>query len=169
MAVGENTGKRYSQSEKDLAYQLWAFVCGRNAEKVSAAMKTGDWGAAIDITSRTVRDWAVNGRWEERQREDMQRIAPDLRGGILTELLLAGKEAAEYARGVVRGTEVPEKTRATVSLAVLGMLGFTQQPKDSSQAMQALASPKVSDALPDLAKLSPEELNALEARYKTRQ
>lgn len=161
-----DTGRRYTSNHRDLAYQLWAFVCNRSAEKVSAEMLSGNWGDSVDITSRTIRNWATDEKWEERVREDMQRIAPDIRAGIMSELLLSGKEAAEYVRGVIRGSESPEKTRATVSLAVLGMLGFTQQPKEAP--LVALQTGKSSDALPDLSKLSADELNALEAKYRSK-
>ncbi len=33
----KDTGTRYTDAEKEIAYQLWAFKLGGNCEKVSAA------------------------------------------------------------------------------------------------------------------------------------
>ena len=57
-----DTGTRYGEDVKELAYQLWAFVAGRNASEVSRLLATAEYGS-ITVPRETVAYWAREYGW----------------------------------------------------------------------------------------------------------
>lgn len=116
IVISEESAKsvtdRWPAECRDLAYQLWAFVCGRNAAKVAAML--ADRGSSVP--ERTVQYWASSGEWAKRASDDLGRIAPDIRQQTIAELIYGGLEAARGLRSVVVG-DLPGDIEAGIRAA----------------------------------------------------
>lgn len=78
---------------KDLAYQLWAYVCRRDASAVARR---------LDVNPRNVQRWAKTEDWTGRYRRDMASIMPDLVEQTAVNLSLAAFEASQRLHELAR-------------------------------------------------------------------
>lgn len=90
---------RYDASTRDLAYQLWAFRHGRNAEKVVTDLQI----SCPQLDGRTVRRWAVEGEWADRADREIRDLAPAIHESNVTSLIAGSPEAVQALREVARG------------------------------------------------------------------
>lgn len=159
-------GKRYTDEERELGYELWAYVCGENAEEV--AVMLGREG--ITVPGRTVRDWAVRYGWAERMATELDTLAPAIRARTARELVIGGLEAARTLRRSVRADldpgDRPDKTAITAAVALLDRAGFS--PLGRTAAPDVAAPDTGARALPDVALLSLEDIDARERDYLER-
>lgn len=155
----------HDQQTRDLAYQLWAFAAGRQVSRVAALLASPEHNQPVP--ERTLRDWVTRYRWAERAAEDVARIAPDLRYQAFSELLFAGLDGARYIRRVNAGEEHPDKVRAQLAIAAVDRIGFSPVGKGDPTA--AITPPAETRAIApaDLTGLTPDQLAALEAEYRS--
>src|SRR5262245_31619124 len=78
-------GVRTSAELRNLAYQLWAFECGRNCRAVARLLGIGDYN---------VERWAAKEGWAERAHRDLHAIMPDLVDQTSTNLRLAAFQSS---------------------------------------------------------------------------
>ncbi len=90
---------RYDASTRDLAYQLWAFRHGRNAEKVAVELQD----SCPQLDGRTVRRWAVEGAWAELADREIRELAPAIHESNVASLIAGSPEAVQALREVARG------------------------------------------------------------------
>ncbi len=90
---------RYDTSTRDLAYQLWAFRHGRNAEKVVTELQD----SCPQLDGRTVRRWAVEGEWAARADREIRELAPAIHESNVASLIAGSPEAVQALREVARG------------------------------------------------------------------
>lgn len=95
----------WPDSTKELGYQLWAFIAGRNAKEVARLLASGEHGDPVNVPHTTLCYWAREYGWAERVDREIQAIAPDLRRQAFSELMLAAIEGAKYLHRVARGLE----------------------------------------------------------------
>jgi hypothetical protein len=131
-----------SYDPKEIGYQLWAYVCGRNATRTARLLQDGpgykegcDRPAYPNISARTVRDWVTRYHWAERFDRDMKRIAPGIHSQITQELIIGSVEAVQYARQVVAGEIAADKVRLDAAKTFLDRAGFMPwlRPADNSR------------------------------------
>lgn len=151
---------------RELAYQLWAYTCGRNATKVARVLGE-DHDAPVPV--RTVQYWASADRWGDRVREDLASIAPDLHQTIVSELILGAVESARLLRRSVGddlpGSERPDKVQVQAAFGLLDRAGYSPLGRVSPVQPEA---PALVASLPDLAGLPLAEVERLEqARLDT--
>lgn len=149
---------------KDLAYQLWAYRCQGNCVRVAELLTAEH---SITVPLRTIQDWVTRYGWAERRNADIARIAPDLRYQAFSELLLAGLDGARYIRRVNAGEEEPDKVRAQLAIAAVDRIGFS--PVGKGDPVSAITPPAETRAIApaDLTGLTPDQLAALEAEYRS--
>lgn len=152
---------RWPDEVRELAYQLWAYTCGRNAVRVCAVL-ADEHDAPVPL--RTVQHWASSEGWSDRVREDLSSIAPDLHQTIVSELILGAVESARLLRRSVgdHEGERPDKVQVTSALALLDRAGYS--PLGRVAPVQP-ATPPASAALPDLAALPLDQVEALEREH----
>lgn len=155
----------WSEDTRELAYQLWAFVHGRSARAVAAALAT-EHGAAVPV--RTVQHWASSGRWSERAAAELSAIAPDLHAGIVADLVLGAIDAARTLRRSVAegaGTDRPDKVQVQAALALLDRAGYSPLGRVAPARIDA---PAAALALPDVSALALADVDAAERLYLER-
>lgn len=126
---------------KEIAYQLWAYVCGQNATKTARMLIDGPGDAEDadrppfpDISPRTVRDWVTRYNWAERLDRDMKLIAPAIHSRITHELIVGSVDAVTYARQVVTGEIEADKVRLDAAKTFLDRAGFMPWVRPSDNA-----------------------------------
>jgi hypothetical protein len=142
--------ERHPAEYREWAYQLWAYVCGRNTVTVAKRLKypiEGDAWTARDIPAQTIVTWSRNDKWKDRVREEVRRIAPDLHETMMSNLIMASHEASRWLLDMMHD-RVPMETKgdreqATVKLkaamTVLDRTGYIpyQLTKDRSAPISA--------------------------------
>lgn len=159
----------HPQETRDLAYQLWAFVAGRDLRRVAELLASGDYGESgpITVPDRTLRDWRDRYQWAERAAQDVERIAPDLRHQAFAELVFAGLDGAKYIRQVIAGTTPPDKVRAQLAVAAVDRIGFSPVGKaDPFAQLPNPSKPKPVEA-GEIAGASPDVLARMEGEYRS--
>jgi hypothetical protein len=117
-------GNRHPDNVKEVAYQLWAFVCSRRPGKVSELLQSGQYGEPVSVTDRTILSWSKDQAWSQRVQDDLRAIAPDLREQTITELIFGGLAGARYMRAVNEGWEAePNRERLSSSIAAVDRVG----------------------------------------------
>ena len=118
----KDTSIRYSDDDRQLAYEVWALEAGQNTEKTSAIL-SAQHGLSVD--GRRIRDWRDRHSWETRYAAEVEAAAPMLRHRAFGILVVGSPEAAAYLRAVVTGQEQPEKTRVAAAFGILDRIGFS--------------------------------------------
>lgn len=157
-------GTRYTDEQKETAYQLWAFVTSRNASETARILSQPEW--QIDVPRETVAYWAREYNWAQRAADDVHKIAPDLRFQAFSELLFAGLDGAKYIRKVNAGEEPPDKYRITAAIAAVDRIGFSPVGK----GVPTTDPPRLTEGLSvdDLAGLSPDDLMRRESEHRAK-
>lgn len=101
---GRDEGTRYPDVVKERAYQLWAFKCGGDATKVSAALKEDK--PPVKVDPHRIRDWARRYEWPMRRYQDWQQIAPDLIRTLGIDLTFGLLETAAEMRRIVTSNKM---------------------------------------------------------------
>lgn len=153
-------GKQWPDETRELAYQLWAYVHGRDAKAVAATLAREHHAT---VPERTLQHWASSGRWAERAAGDLAAIAPALHQGIVADLILGAVESARLLRRSVSPDtapdERPDKVAVTAALALLDRAGYSPLGRVAPATVDA---PPGALALPDVAALSLDDVERLE-------
>ncbi len=107
-------GTRYDPETRELAYQLYAFKHGRNAEAVARELGA-DEGKCPGLEGRTVRRWAVEGGWADRADREIRELAPAIHAANVASLIAGSAEAVQAVREIQRG-EFRDPQHAAVRL-----------------------------------------------------
>src|SRR5262245_25097746 len=102
-------GTRYPDWIKQKSYQLWAFRCSGDAQKVSAALAADD--PPVEVDAHRVRDWARRYRWPVKRYEDWRSIAPDLVQTGVIDVNLGFVESAAVMRALVNDPTAAARDR----------------------------------------------------------
>lgn len=159
------TTDRWNDETRELAYQLWAYTCGRNATRVQRVLEQ-EHDAVVPV--RTIQHWAASDRWGERVRDDLSAIAPDLHQTIVSELILGAVESARILRrsvGDASSDERPDKTQVMAAFGLLDRAGYS--PLGRVAPVLPVAGQSVA-ALPDLSLLSIEDVGRIEQEHLDR-
>ncbi len=115
-------GRRYPAETVEMAYQLWAFKHGRNAQSVSDELSTED----NPLPVATVYRWAKEQRWAERADREIRELAPAIHAANVTSLIAGGPEAIQALREVTRGEGDPLTMghRVKAAVAILDRTGY---------------------------------------------
>lgn len=118
-------GTRYDGETRELAYQLYAFKHGRNAEAVARELGA-EGGKCPGLEGRTVRRWAVDEGWAARSDREIRELAPAIHACNVTSLLAGAPEAILALREVARGEGDPLKMghRVKAAVAILDRTGY---------------------------------------------
>jgi hypothetical protein len=154
----------HPDESRDMAYQLWAFVAGRNATEVARLLASDAYGSHT-VPARTVQHWASTEGWAERARDDVHRIAPDIRYQTFSELMFGALDGARYIRQVSAGSIDADKLRLTASIAAVDRVGFSPVSKGAVEIAPPQEQAEV-HSIPSLTGLSPDELMRLEQQAR---
>ena len=102
-------GRRYPPETVEMAYQLWAFKHGRNAQSVSDELSTED----NRLPVATVYRWAKEQGWAERSDREIHDLAPAIHAANVTSLIAASPEAIATVRAGVQlkaAVEIMQRT-----------------------------------------------------------
>lgn len=141
------------------AYQYWAWRCGGQWPCVESELQTHAQrdGWRCVPAARTLRDWHGRDDWPLQRAIDLRRIAPDLMGGMVADVLTAASDATRYVAGVVKGEIEPKGARLRASLAVIAGVGVLESAR--SEALIALRDLQPG-AIPSHAAHTPASLGA---------
>lgn len=121
---------RYSDEQREVAYQVWAYVAHRNSLKAARALLEGEFAdlagmtASVDQLGRTIRDWEARHGWNERADREIHAIAPALRVRVQMGLMLALPDAVSTIHEAIRGADV-SKNAIMAATAALDRAGFS--------------------------------------------
>ncbi len=123
-------GTRYDAETLDLAYQLYAFKHGRNAEAVARELGAEN-GKCPGLDGRTVRRWAKEQGWAARSDREIRELAPAIHASNVTSLVAASPEAIQALREVARGEGDPLTMghRVKAAVAILDRTGYPATAK----------------------------------------
>lgn len=154
------TSDRWTDEVRELAYQLWAYTCGRNATRVARVMEDEH---DVSVPVRTIQHWAATDDWSTRVRDDLSSIAPDLHQTIVSELILGAVESARVLRRSVGDSDAdrPDKNQITAAFGLLDRAGYS--PLGRVAPVQPASTPQL-ESLPDLSLLSIEAIEEIEQR-----
>jgi hypothetical protein len=151
--------------EKDVAYQIWAYLANRNATRTAEIMKAepgpgedSDRPPYPNVSARTIRDWVTRLNWHERLERDIKTVAPGIHAHISQEILVASVHAIVLARDIVEGkVEASDKVRLDAAKTILDRAGHMPwvRPSDNSRP-----SGPVRDYSESAAGMTPDELAA---------
>ncbi len=144
---------RYGAQTRDLAYQLWAFRHGRNAEKVAAGLQD----SCPQLDGRTVRRWAVEEAWAERADREIRELAPAIHENNVASLIAGSPEAVQALREVARG-DFPASAAGWAAARVKAAEAILQRTGYPTAAKVAPSSNDGTAERPDYAALSMAEL-----------
>jgi hypothetical protein len=165
--LGRPAGQpNYPPEIKQLAYELWWLKCGRSWTRLQEALKSGSDGPAVDVSVPTLRYWAEQERWAERSINDFKAVAPSMQQNIFQSLVTTTMMAVEQLQSDVHQGKPIDKSLISLAVAYLDRIGFSPVGKNEPSKVLDDIRPATA-ALPDLSKLSPEELQALESRYRS--
>jgi hypothetical protein len=142
----------YSIEARQLAYETWAFRAGRNSAETARILRA-ECDETHAITDRVIRSWVVQEDWGARANSDLESIAPNIYGGIVTDILYASQAGANFVRRVNEGdpdTKVNGRVdigRVTAAFGALAAAGFSprttgerlQAPKEASNELKEFA------------------------------
>lgn len=142
-------GQRAPDALRETAYQLWAWQCGQNAERV--AQDLGIDHPDVDLDGRTVRGWCQQDGWRVRYEEERSELVPGMaRYAAARQLQNALPGAISYVEAVANGTVAPNKDRLTACRMVMDAAGFasirvmgdeaTRKPADRANAVHLPAN-----------------------------
>lgn len=162
-----DTGRRYSEEIKELAYQLWAFKLSENAAEVCRALQDGRYGDPVDLTPQIVQYWARNGWVERKQTEVREQYGPILEK-IFTENMFMSLELVTKFRRQLEHGEPLDKVEASLYTQLTDRIGLSPMAKvDPGQILDR--NKQTIKELPDwteLAQMTPDELIAAEAKFR---
>lgn len=164
---GKQPGQsNYPAEVRQLAYELWWLKCGRSWVKLQAALKSGSNGDPIDVPIPTLKYWASTDRWAERSINDFKAVAPSMQQNIFQSLVTTAMMAVEQLQSDVHEGKPIDKNLVGLAVSYLDRIGFSPVGKNEPHKVLDDIRPATA-ALPDLSKLSPDELQALESRYRS--
>ncbi len=167
-------GRRYTEAEKEAAYQLYRSVAGRSTAKV--ARLTG-------IAERTLDNWRHDWGWAARAEQEA-REAAELWSGALSLVVREQALASVLTAAQLRDDPAtPPKVRLDAAIWLAGLAGYSPVAKTATltQQMVVPTPPPTSlnhrtDALPDhlggpmtrerALAMTPEERQQWEAAYR---
>ncbi len=170
-------GRRYTEAEKESAYQLYRSVAGRSTAKV--ARLTG-------IAERTLDNWRHDHGWAARAEQEA-REAAELWSGALSLVVREQALASVLTAAQLRDDpETPPKVRLDASIWLAGLAGAVPLTKTATLTQQiptpapALRTPLPSDSSMETtshvpltreaaARMTPEERQAWEQAHRQRQ
>lgn len=168
-------GGHYPSSVRTVAFECWLLLSGGKWDDVKTRLASGTLidpetaePVAVDVTIRTLQEWAANDDWAGRKRATLARIGPASLHSAYSEMLLASPEAAGYLRAVVRGEAEPDKGRIQSAIALLDRVGFSPVGRNDPARAAATEAATAATDLPDLRNLSSDELLQLQADLDTK-
>jgi hypothetical protein len=143
-SVGTQRGVRTPSEVRRLAYQLWAFECGRNCRAVASQLGVGDYN---------VERWAKKERWAERADAELAAIMPDLIRQSAANLRLAAHHASRRLLTIVNDPAPINHREVDALVKVVAHGGFSPTGRDPLPPPIAAVDPG-----PDRSTLSLDEL-----------
>ncbi len=163
-------GRRYTEAEREAAYQVYRSVAGRSTAKV--ARLTG-------IAERTLDNWRHDHGWVARAEQEA-REAAELWSGALSLVVREQALASVLTAAQLRDDlTTPAKVRLDAAIWLAGLAGYSPVTKTATLTQQmAVPTPPNhrTDALPDhlggpmtrerASAMTPEERQQWEAAYR---
>lgn len=148
-------GQRAPDALREDAYQLWAWACAQNCEKVADTLNAQHPG--LDLDGRTVRGWCRQEQWRVRYEEERAELVPGMvRYASALQLQNALPGAIDYVSAVAAGTVEPNKDRLSACKLIMDACGFAairvmgdeaqRKPADRANAYQLPANLDTLDA-----------------------
>jgi hypothetical protein len=143
-------GVKTAAELRNLAYQLWAFECGRNCRAVARI---------LNIAAYNIERWAVKESWAERAQRDLQAIMPDLLEQTAMNFRLAAFHVSQRVLAIAVAANngvAPDPKEVDALVKIAGIGGFSPIGRNPLPPLpNRRAEPQ-----PDLSKLSIEEIIA---------
>lgn len=116
--------------EKEIAFNIWMFVAGRNATRTAkilaeAPSDAEQWDREpMHIPARTIRDWVHRYRWEEKADKLLRETAPGIHAHVVQETVIGSLQSIQHLRDVVEGkVEASDKVRLDAAKSILDRAG----------------------------------------------
>lgn len=153
-ACMEIESRRDVPQDRQEAYEVWAWACGRNI---------GLTAQATGVPERTLRRWARADSWRQRHMQERLAATPsDIVPVVVGTLAAAAVDAAEYLAAVLAGERDPDRDLTAVAMIALDRAGFGVARLMEPMRMEAGTKESATLSPADLERLSPAELRALE-------
>ena len=142
-------GRRYTEPEKEAAYQLYRSVAGRSTAKV--ARLTG-------IAERTLDNWRHDQGWVARAEQEA-REAAELWSGALSLVVREQALASVLTAAQLRDDPTtPPKVRLDAAIWLAGLAGYSPVAKTATLTQQVLAPAPSPTSTPHGTETMPDDL-----------
>jgi hypothetical protein len=105
---------RASTAEKELAYQLWVYECGRNAGAVARR---------LNVSVERVANWAKRDDWSTRADDELARVMPAIVQQTAVNLRLAAYTASRRLNAILSDEAKPIPHREVDALVKAAAIG----------------------------------------------
>ncbi len=162
-------GIRYSDDDKAVALQVWAFLADRSPRKTSDILQERH---GIAIPAKRISEWARTADWHTEAQALYRDQAPDLFDQAKFTLTAAGPGAARYLHDVThKGPDgayieaTPDRVRMQAAFGILDRIGFVPMSRREGGEHSPIPRLPASTAFDpgDLSHLSLDELRDLAA------
>lgn len=116
--------------EKEIAFQVWAFLAGRNAARTAEILASppGEMEQfnrePVEIPARTIRDWVHRYHWHEKAEQRLKEAAPAIHNQVVQETIIASLQSIQHLRDIVEGkVEASDKVRLDAAKSILDRAG----------------------------------------------
>jgi hypothetical protein len=171
IATGRKDVGKHSERVRDVAFELWAFQCSRDPNKVAEQLKDPIWREQAglgddDLTPSddSIRRWAVSEGWSDLAYERMAAAMPHMLAKGSVELIYSFPEAVRTLTNVAAGRGSNEDGKPNSSDRIAADNAFRVVQLIAGEQLSQLAKPVVGKAV-DLSRIDEmtmEQLNALE-------
>src|SRR5690606_3136682 len=93
----EQQFRQHPPEWREEAFELWAFVFGRNANATSREMER----RGKRVPTQTILRWARTDNWRDKATDRLREMAPDVQAGIITDLISAAHGSLQASRKVI--------------------------------------------------------------------
>lgn len=165
--LARSTADRYSDEQKDYAFNLWCYVCSRSATKTGRLLADPEHAPLTGVTGvvdrKTVQYWRDTLGWEARADKELYGINPHLRFRAKLDLVASMPESVAFVKALVQGDFDHQdpgvvKNKLTAAIAIMDRTGLS--PNSLRTDLGVIEAPaEVRDTTArEFLKLSPEEL-----------
>lgn len=150
-------GRRYTESDREAAYQLWRTTGGRSLRRVAEIT-----GVAVS----TLGTWSQRDGWIIRAQREDREDAESVRTGIGALITQQVARSIEVVIRIRDDEKASSKDRLNAAFWLAGVAGLAPVAKTETALIAKVAAPP--EELPDLRGLNTDELMALEMKFRER-
>lgn len=114
----EQQFRQHPKEWREEAFELWAFVFGRNANATAREMEN----RGKKVPTQTILRWARTDNWRDKAADRLRDMAPDVQAGIITDLISAAHESLQASRKVIHSVNTRDLRQKPLTMPESNLL-----------------------------------------------